>query len=109
MAKYEVIFHPEGKKVEVEEGVTLLEAANKAGVYINSLCGGEGLCGECRLRVITGNARADKNAIGFFSGEEIKNGYVLAQISPGDGTDSYRRGPAYLQQTGEAIPAQDTG
>lgn len=78
MGKHKVTFLPERKEVEVEEDVTLLEAAEKAGVYINSSCGGEGLCGECRLQVISGNAKADKHAIGFFSGEEIRNGYVLA-------------------------------
>ena len=78
MGKYKVTFLPEQKEVEVEDGVTLLEAAEEAGVYINSLCGGQGLCGECRLQVSSGNAKADKHAIGFFSGEEIRNGYVLA-------------------------------
>ncbi len=78
MNKYKVRFLPDEKEIEVEEGITLLEAAHNAGVYINSLCGGEGLCGECRVQVITGNAKADKNSIGFFSKEEIQNGYVLA-------------------------------
>lgn len=78
MAKYKVTFLPEHKEVEVDEGVSLLEAAEKAGVYINSLCGGEGLCGECRLQVVKGKAKADKHAIGFFSKEDIVNGYVLA-------------------------------
>jgi len=75
---YKVSFLPENKTVEVETGTTLLKAAEKADVYINSLCGGEGLCGECRLQVISGNARADKTAIGFFSSKEIKDGFVLA-------------------------------
>jgi uncharacterized 2Fe-2S/4Fe-4S cluster protein (DUF4445 family) len=78
MAKYKVTFLPEHKEVEVDEGVSLLEAAEKAGVYINSICGGEGLCGECRLQMVSGNAKADKHAIGFFSKEEIVSGYVLA-------------------------------
>ena len=73
-----VTFLPFGKEIEVEEGVTLLEAAEEAGVYINSLCGGQGLCGECSLQVKSGNAKADKHAIGFFSGEAIRSGYVLA-------------------------------
>jgi uncharacterized 2Fe-2S/4Fe-4S cluster protein (DUF4445 family) len=82
MAKYKVTFLPEYKEVEVDEDTTLLEAAGKAGVYINSLCGGEGLCGECRVQVISGNARADKHAIGFFSKEEVINHYVLACQTP---------------------------
>ncbi len=78
MPKYKVTFLPDNKTVEVEAGTTLLQAAETANVYINSLCGGEGLCGECRLQVLKGNARADKHAIGFFSAEELKHGYVLA-------------------------------
>ncbi|MFC1865056.1 ASKHA domain-containing protein [Chloroflexota bacterium] len=78
MWKYKVTFLPEHKEVEVDEGISLLEAAEKAGVYINSVCGGEGLCGECRLQVVSGNAQADKHAIGFFSKEELVSGYVLA-------------------------------
>jgi len=78
MDTYKVRFLPDDKEVKVTEGNTLLEAAEKADIYINSLCGGEGLCGECRLQVTRGKAKADKNAIGFFSKEEIENGYVLA-------------------------------
>lgn len=78
MPKFKVVFLPDRKEVEVAEGTTLLEASERAGVYVNSLCGGEGLCGECRLQVLKGQALTDKYAIGFFSAEEIKNGYVLA-------------------------------
>ena len=78
MRKHRVTFLPDQKEAEVEEGITLLEAAEQAGVYINSLCGGQGLCGECRLQVLSGNAKADKYSVGFFSADEIMKGYVLA-------------------------------
>jgi uncharacterized 2Fe-2S/4Fe-4S cluster protein (DUF4445 family) len=78
MNKYRVTFLPEEKEVEVEAGTTLLQAADKAGIQINTLCGGEGLCGECRVQVVGGKARADKNAIGFFSKDELQKGFVLA-------------------------------
>jgi len=78
MSRHKVTFLPDGKESEVEEGTTLLQAAETAGVHIDNLCGGEGLCGECRLRVLNGNARADKHAIGFFSREELEGGHVLA-------------------------------
>jgi len=78
MAKYKVTFLPEQKEVEVEAGTTLLQAAEQAGIRLNTLCGGEGLCGECRLQVVNGKARADKNAIGFFSRDELQKGFVLA-------------------------------
>ena len=78
MKKFKVTFLPEKKIVEVPEGTTLLDASQQAGVYVNSVCGGEGTCGECRLQVLEGKAKSDKNSIGFFSAEELKNGYVLA-------------------------------
>jgi len=78
MQKFKVRFLPDEKEIEVESGVTLLEAAERADIRLDSICGGEGLCGECRLQVLSGNARADKHAIGFFSREEIQKGYVLA-------------------------------
>ncbi len=78
MSIHKVTFLPEGKEVEVENGVTLLQATEQAGIHLDALCGGEGLCGECRVRVVSGNARADKHAIGFFSRDELESGYVLA-------------------------------
>lgn len=78
MKKYKVIFLPDQKQVEVNEEATLLEAAEKAGVYLNSLCGGEGVCGKCRVQVIKGKVKVDKNSIAFFTKEEVEKGYVLA-------------------------------
>ena len=78
MNKYRVTFLPEEKEVEVEAGTTLLQAADKAGIQVNTLCGGEGLCGECRVQVVGGKARAGKSAIGFFSKDELQKGFVLA-------------------------------
>ena len=82
MARHRVTFLPDGKDIEVDEGTTLLQAAEEAGVHIETSCGGEGLCGECRVRVASGKARADKHAIGFLSRDELKNGYVLACQTP---------------------------
>ena len=75
---FKVKFLPDEKEIEVDGGTTLMEAAEKAGVYINSLCGGEGVCGRCRVQVADGKIRADKHSISFLSKEEIKDGYVLA-------------------------------
>ena len=78
MKRYTVTFLPDNKKIEIETDATLLQAAEEAGIIINSLCGGDGLCGECQLQVISGKVMADKNAIAFFSKDEIEQGYVLA-------------------------------
>jgi len=78
MSMYNVTFLPDGKEVEVEEGITLMQAAEKAGAYINSLCGGKGVCGKCRVQVTDGKVLADKHSIGFLSKEELNEGFVLA-------------------------------
>jgi len=73
-----VLFLPDQKDFEVENGTTIMEAAQKAGVYINSLCGGNGVCGRCKVQVSGGMVLADKDSISLLSKDEIKEGYVLA-------------------------------
>jgi uncharacterized 2Fe-2S/4Fe-4S cluster protein (DUF4445 family) len=82
MKSYKVIFSPGPREVEVNEDTSLLGAAEKAGVYLNSLCGGEGVCGKCRVQVTKGKAKVDKNSIAFFTKEEVEKGYVLACQTP---------------------------
>jgi uncharacterized 2Fe-2S/4Fe-4S cluster protein (DUF4445 family) len=50
--------------VAVETGTTLMEAAATAGIHINNLCGGNGVCGRCRVKVTSGGIRADKHSSG---------------------------------------------
>jgi len=76
--KYKLIFLPDSKDVSVKAGATIMEAAEKAAVFINTLCGGNGACGKCRVQVMDGKVRADKNSISLLSKEEIEEGYVLA-------------------------------
>jgi uncharacterized 2Fe-2S/4Fe-4S cluster protein (DUF4445 family) len=78
MKTYKVTFLPDNRETEVEEGTTILHAAEKAEVTINNLCGGEGLCGECRVQVVSGIASPAKHDLGFLTGEELERGFVLA-------------------------------
>ena len=78
MKKHHVKFLPYERAVEVEEGTTIAEAAQRGDVFINNLCGGEGVCGECRVQVLKGEARSDENISAFFSQEELDEGFVLA-------------------------------
>ena len=52
--KFIVDLEPVGRRVEVEAGTTLLDAAQKAGVDLVASCGGVGICGTCRVRIIQG-------------------------------------------------------
>lgn len=44
-----VIFQPSGRRGKVNSGVTLREAAHELGVEIESICGGKGTCGKCKV------------------------------------------------------------
>lgn len=48
-------FQPLGRRVEVQAGSSLLEAARQASVGLVSLCGGSGSCESCIVRVISGD------------------------------------------------------
>jgi uncharacterized 2Fe-2S/4Fe-4S cluster protein (DUF4445 family) len=44
-----VIFTPSGRRGRFEAGTTVLDAARKLGVDIDSVCGGRGICGRCQV------------------------------------------------------------
>jgi uncharacterized 2Fe-2S/4Fe-4S cluster protein (DUF4445 family) len=80
MNRYSVLFLPHNKKIEVDEGSLLIQAAMDAGVHINASCGGEGICGKCRVIIEEGRVGAE----GFsekLSREDIEKGYRLACLS----------------------------
>lgn len=78
MGKYSVKFLPDNISVDVDEGTTVAEAAHQAEVFISNLCGGEGVCGKCRIQISKGRAEAEEHAKSFFSQDEIMKGYMLA-------------------------------
>ncbi len=82
MNKYTIKFLPAEKTVEVEDGTMIAEAAQNADIFVNNLCGGEGVCGKCRVQVSKGKAKAEEHAKGFFSPDELMKGYVLACQTP---------------------------
>ncbi len=59
--KYNVLIQPSGKTVEVEEGCLLSEAALQAGIAIVLVCGGNGTCGKCRVRILSGECITGKD------------------------------------------------
>ncbi|MHC4985836.1 MAG: 2Fe-2S iron-sulfur cluster-binding protein, partial [Planctomycetota bacterium] len=71
-----ITFEPEGKSISVLPGTTLLAAATQAGVFVNGICGGDGVCGRCRVIVKEGKVRGGSTEL--FTHEEIQAGYILA-------------------------------
>ncbi len=54
MAKFKVVFQPSGSRGTFEEGKILREAAHECGVELESICGGKGTCGKCKVVVQEG-------------------------------------------------------
>ena len=49
-----VVFTPSGKRDHFAEGTSVLDAARKLGVDLDSVCGGRGICGRCQIDVAEG-------------------------------------------------------
>ncbi|NMB79638.1 MAG: DUF4445 domain-containing protein, partial [Methanomicrobiales archaeon] len=74
-----VTFLPSYRKIVVERGTTVLDAAQRAGLNMNVVCGGQGKCGKCVVYIQSGKTEFDKAKYGrFFSEEELKKGACLA-------------------------------
>ncbi len=71
-----IIFLPHEKKTEVAEGEILIRAALEAGVHVNASCGGEGLCGKCRVIIESGSVQGGISE--KLSDEDRQAGYRLA-------------------------------
>jgi uncharacterized 2Fe-2S/4Fe-4S cluster protein (DUF4445 family) len=53
-ASHQVVFTPSGLRGTVVSGTTVLDAARRLGVDLDSVCGGRGLCGRCQVAPSTG-------------------------------------------------------
>jgi uncharacterized 2Fe-2S/4Fe-4S cluster protein (DUF4445 family) len=71
-----VVFTPSGRRGRFEEGTTVLDAARRLGVDLDSVCGGRGICGRCQVEVS--------------EGEHAKHGIVSssAHLTPADAVEA---------------------
>jgi len=74
-----VKFLPHNKEVTVNEGERLIRAAMEAGVHINASCGGEGVCGKCRVLIEEGDI--EEGISEKLSSRDIEKGYRLACLA----------------------------
>ena len=49
-----VVFTPSGRRGRFEHGTTVLDAARRLGVDLDSVCGGRGICGRCQIEISEG-------------------------------------------------------
>ncbi len=72
-------FEPVGRRITLPEGMTLLDAARATGVGLVSLCGGEGWCQSCAVRLESGECQPPSEAERLvFSEDALAEGHRLA-------------------------------
>lgn len=76
MSRLEVTFQPSGTRIDVSAGETVIRAAIEAGIHINASCGGDGVCGKCRVMIEQGNIKGGVSE--HLSEEDRNKGYRLA-------------------------------
>lgn len=81
----------------------MLKAAMEAGVYIQASCGGEGVCGKCKVRIEQGEVESTRGA--KISEEEFRRGVTatLVQTRMESQLGEYQRRGWLLQP---ALPAR---
>ncbi|MBV8447847.1 MAG: DUF4445 domain-containing protein [Hyphomicrobiales bacterium] len=85
MTEFTVAFSPSGKRGRFAEGVSVLEAARKLGVDLDSVCGGRGICGRCRINVVEGidQQRAITSALDHVTqAGDVENRYQRVRRRP---------------------------
>ena len=63
MERHTVLFQPDNISIEVEHGTDLLTAVRQANIEIKCGCGGEGTCGKCLLRVLSGSVEMERQSL----------------------------------------------
>jgi uncharacterized 2Fe-2S/4Fe-4S cluster protein (DUF4445 family) len=101
---------PEGRRLAVKPGVSIMEALIDAGVQVEADCGGRGSCGKCRVIIVnqsgvSGITEAERRHL---TEEQLSQGYRLAcqTILLGDATIYFRRvrGERRIQEVGIERP-----
>jgi uncharacterized 2Fe-2S/4Fe-4S cluster protein (DUF4445 family) len=59
---FQIDMEPVGRRVTIGADETLLDAAQAGGVELAAVCGGVGLCGKCRVRLMTGQLTPPQEA-----------------------------------------------
>jgi uncharacterized 2Fe-2S/4Fe-4S cluster protein (DUF4445 family) len=74
--KCKIDFEPSGLKTKVPAGTILLESAHKAGIYLSSICGGDGYCGKCKVIIDEGQFQSKPTTL--LTPAETRENIVLA-------------------------------
>lgn len=79
MNDFLIDFEPVGRRVSVASNVSLLAAAQQAGIALSAVCGGAGICGTCKIRLVSGRSSPPtESEKSVFSPENLSAGWRLA-------------------------------
>jgi uncharacterized 2Fe-2S/4Fe-4S cluster protein (DUF4445 family) len=76
--KHPVTFLPQNLLTHAPEGTTVFNAANWAGLAIDSTCGGRGTCGKCKVRLLQGANSITEADRRYLSSHELAEGWRLS-------------------------------
>jgi len=51
MKHFTITFKPDDKQISIHAGAALIEAAEQAGIILNTVCGGKGTCKKCLVKI----------------------------------------------------------
>lgn len=69
---------PDGLRIQVDTESTLLEALRKVSIQLPAICGGRGICGKCRVRIVKGGLTAPTEAEKRHLDRMVDSGFRLA-------------------------------
>jgi len=115
MNQIEITFQPDGKRVAINAGETLMDGAKKGGIDIQAICGGTAICGKCKVII-----NPKQNLINPITDDEkrllttleIQKGYRLAcSVIPRESISveipiTSRTGKQRLQVEGIDVPVE---
>ncbi|HPN84932.1 MAG TPA: ASKHA domain-containing protein, partial [Victivallales bacterium] len=78
MKNFKISFPAYKKELQALEGSSLFECIARAGILIKNPCAGQGICGKCKIRIISGKSEPAPECREFFSSDEISAGWRLA-------------------------------
>jgi uncharacterized 2Fe-2S/4Fe-4S cluster protein (DUF4445 family) len=78
MGSAKITFQPSNITVEAQRGETVFDAASRGNIDIGNLCGGQGVCGRCRVKVLRGEVNKSVQSLGFLDRKELDEGFALA-------------------------------
>ncbi|MBD3288105.1 DUF4445 domain-containing protein [candidate division KSB1 bacterium] len=86
--KIAVVFKPSEAIASVKKGLSLLDAAEQAGIMLPAVCGGKGKCGKCKVRILNSKVPfSHHEEISLTDKEKAENMHLACQVYVEEGIE----------------------